>query len=353
MITEPIAVGKPARIQQSAAPSRIPAFDFTKGTLVLFMVLYHWLNYFYGFDGEIYKYLRFLTPSFIFITGFLISHVHFSKYGVGSYSLSKRLFTRGVKLLGVFIALNLLISPLAPGSLLRSVFAGRVTLAALDAVFFTARNSGNDAGKLASFGILVPISYLLMLAALLSMACRFFKYTFHAVCVLLVLCMIYVSSKGIESTNLELITVGLLGVALGYISEDQLRKFVSWPWMIVGAYCVYLVAITIGDVSLYVQMVGACLTTALIYMVGATVNSPRWAVGRILLLGRYSLFGYISQIAILQFLNVNLKHVNRGYLVLGASLVAGVVLTMISVEVVDRFRTRSKVFDGAYRAIFA
>jgi len=48
---------------QGAKSHRIPAFDFTKGTLVLFMVLYHWLNYFYGPQGDIYKYLRFLTPS--------------------------------------------------------------------------------------------------------------------------------------------------------------------------------------------------------------------------------------------------------------------------------------------------
>src|SRR4029077_598346 len=59
-------------ITLSAKRKRIPALDFTRGTLVLIMVLYHWLNYFVTADGTIYKYLRFLTPSFIFITGFLI-----------------------------------------------------------------------------------------------------------------------------------------------------------------------------------------------------------------------------------------------------------------------------------------
>ena len=48
--------------------SATPALDFTKGALVLIMVLYHWLNYFYGPRGDVYRYLRFLTPSFIFIT---------------------------------------------------------------------------------------------------------------------------------------------------------------------------------------------------------------------------------------------------------------------------------------------
>ena len=55
----------------STKSQRIPALDFTKGTLVLIMVLYHWVNYFIGNQWGYYRYLRFLTPSFIFITGFM------------------------------------------------------------------------------------------------------------------------------------------------------------------------------------------------------------------------------------------------------------------------------------------
>src|SRR5690242_13803806 len=90
-----------------AKASRIPALDFTKGALVLIMVLYHWINYFIGPDLD-YRYLRFLTPSFIFITGFLVSNVYLSKYRVNDPYLPKRLLTRGLKLLAVFIGLNVL-----------------------------------------------------------------------------------------------------------------------------------------------------------------------------------------------------------------------------------------------------
>src|SRR5258708_7836003 len=82
--------------------ARDNALDFTKGSLVLFMVLYHWLNYFVGIGGRHYDYLRFLTPSFIFITGFMISHILLPRYGTGGSSLPKRLAVRGLKLLGVF-----------------------------------------------------------------------------------------------------------------------------------------------------------------------------------------------------------------------------------------------------------
>ena len=89
--------------------SRDTAIDFTKGALVLFMVLYHWLNYFVGPQGQYYDYLRFLTPSFIFITGFMISQIQLRRYENSGRSLSKRLFVRGLKLLLVFLVLNALV----------------------------------------------------------------------------------------------------------------------------------------------------------------------------------------------------------------------------------------------------
>jgi peptidoglycan/LPS O-acetylase OafA/YrhL len=353
MTTAYAATSGQMKTERETTSNRIPAFDFTKGALVLFMVLFHWLNYFYGPHGEIYTYLRFLTPSFIFITGFLISHVHFAKYGIGSSKLSKRLLLRGLKLLILFIALNLIVGLLVPGSYLRTVFSQRSPLAILSAIFISGNTLGNGVGKVASFAILVPIGYLLILAALLIVASRFFKYTFHAVCGLLLLCMVLLDLYGIQSVNLELVTIGLLGVALGYVSETQIQTLVSFPWVLAAAYCAYLVAITIWDVSLYLQMVGACLTTTLIYIVGAKGGEPRRLRGHIELLGKYSLFAYVAQIAILQLLSASVRHINLGYFMLGASFVAGFALTMISVEAVDRARAISKTFDGVYRAVFA
>ncbi len=76
--------GLSIQVADSAPKSRrIPALDFTKGALVLLMVLYHWINYFVGPEVTYYyKYLRFLTPSFIFIAGFMISNVYLSKYAL-------------------------------------------------------------------------------------------------------------------------------------------------------------------------------------------------------------------------------------------------------------------------------
>jgi uncharacterized membrane protein len=42
-----------AKAKQTERP-RDTAIDFTKGALVLFMVLYHWLNYVFGPHGKYY-----------------------------------------------------------------------------------------------------------------------------------------------------------------------------------------------------------------------------------------------------------------------------------------------------------
>ena len=71
------------------------ALDFTKGLLVLLMVLYHWINYFVSQQGDFSEILRFITPSFIFITGFLIANVYLAKYAIDDPRLYKRLIQEG------------------------------------------------------------------------------------------------------------------------------------------------------------------------------------------------------------------------------------------------------------------
>src|SRR5271168_93738 len=131
-------------------PQRISALDFTKGALVLIMVLYHWINYFIGPQWEYYQYIRFLTPSFIFITGFMISNVYLSKYAAADPRLSKRLFTRGLKLMAIFLVLNL-----ARAFVVSALGTGVLTRNPLDpGNIFTILVSGNlpvTGGKLISF----------------------------------------------------------------------------------------------------------------------------------------------------------------------------------------------------------
>ena len=138
-------------------PLRNPALDFTKGALVLFMVLYHWLNYFISADGDFYRYIRFVTPSFIFITGFVMSNVYLAKYELSDSRLPKRLLQRGLKILAIFVVLNIVISLLLSrshdGRTLFSLFSA----SNLFAIYVTGNTVIAGGGKLAA-GVAVTAS---------------------------------------------------------------------------------------------------------------------------------------------------------------------------------------------------
>jgi peptidoglycan/LPS O-acetylase OafA/YrhL len=340
-------------VEKPAAAKRIPAFDFTKGALVLFMVLYHWLNYFIGPQGEYYNYLHFLTPSFIFITGFLISHVHFGKYGTGSARLSGRLLIRGLKLLAVFVSMNLLIALFLPNSSVRQALSGGSLGADLYGIFVSGDVLIDGIGKAASFTILVPIAYLLISSAGLLLLCRFSRYTFHLACGLLLLSVIFREARGIQGWNLEFLMIGLLGVVLGYATSAQVAAFVSHRLALCGAYCIYLVAVTIWGVPLSLRITSVILTTALIYILGDKKGKPGLLRSHIVLLGKYSLFGYLSQIVILQILRRFFGPGDLGVEALLLSLLLGFALSMASVEILDRMRIRVSGVDRLYKAVFA
>jgi len=332
---------------------RIPALDFTKGALVLLMVLYHWLNYFIATEGDFYRYLRFLTPSFIFITGFLISNVYLSKYEISDWQLPKRLMQRGLKILGVFIFLNMIVS-----FLLRESYSGKIlfdpmSIRNIIAIFVTGNVSIAGIGKGAVFHILVPISYVLLLSAGLLIASRLYKYIFHFVCMGFLLCVLILDLYGFESGNLDLLTIGLLGVTIGHVTIATINNIARHPFMLGGAYLCYISAITVWNVIYPLQVVGVCLSLMLIYMLGAKNAEPGKLRRHIILLGKYSLFGYLTQIAILQIIYRGLQHIDLGGSELAISLIGAVILTMLTVELVDRARARSTTLDGLYMAVFA
>jgi peptidoglycan/LPS O-acetylase OafA/YrhL len=336
----------------SSKSQRIPALDFTKGALVLIMVLYHWINYFIGPQWKYYFYLRFLTPSFIFITGFMISHVYLSKYSAADPRLLKRLLVRGLKLMAVFLALNLARNVIVPllgtGHGLRDIPS--------PGILFTTFVSGNfpDVGtKLVSFSILVPISYLLMISGMLMIPYRAYRYTFHVTCGALLLAIAALPFLGIRSYNLEFIAIGLLGVIAGFAPMRIIYSLGRFPYGLALAYLGYLAAITIWNVPFPLLIVGVLLNLSVIFLVGTAGSDASGFKNEVILLGKYSLLGYISQLAILQILRAVLGRMHLGLIVLPISFLAAFALTIVSIEIVDRARARSGKVDKVYKAVFA
>jgi peptidoglycan/LPS O-acetylase OafA/YrhL len=334
------------------AAQRIAALDFTKGTLVLIMVFYHWINYFIGSQWPYYFYLRFLTPSFIFITGFMISHVYLAKYDAADPRLPRRLFVRGLKLMAIFILLNVarvfIVPVLHTGALVENPLDVRN--------IFTVFVSGNFSvvsGKLVSFSILVPISYLLMFSGALMFPYRFYRYTFHVVCVSLLSSILILGLIGAQSQNLEFVTIGMLGVLTGFIPIEVISKFVRHPYMLAAAYLAYAIAITIWNVPFPLLIVGVFLSLMVIYLIGSRGNESGRIRKEVILLGKYSLFGYISQIGVLQLLSAGSHRLDLGIAGLVLTFLAAFALTVAAVEMADRARARTAKIDRLYKTIFA
>jgi hypothetical protein len=158
---------------------------------------------------------------------------------------------------------------------------------------------------------------------------------------------------GAECQNLELIVIGMLGLVVGFAPIGKINNFVRHPYAVAFAYLCYVIAITIWNVPFWLQVIGVPLSLTAIYLIAPDNAVPGTAGNVIILLGKYSLFGYISQIAILQILSVCLRSFHVGVVLQCVSFVAVTALTILSVELVDRARARAKGVDRLYKIVFA
>ena len=328
-----------------AGGRRVPALDFTKGMLVLIMVLYHWLNYFVGFDHEFYRYLRFLTPSFIFITGFLISNAYLSRYSASDIGLRRRLVQRGLKLLGLFVVLNLLASTIRP--------VNAVSFESLAGTIITGEVLLTTAGKGASFYVLVPIAHLLLLSALLLWMGTFFRHVFLVTLFSFLLAIVILDLNGLQSPNLELVAIGILGIVCGEIPLTTIDRLGRHWILLIIAYICYVAAIAVWDVRYYLQIIGVCLSLSILYLLGIERGEPGVLRKQLVLVGKYSLFAYIAQIAILQVLRRGLRHVALEPLTLTISFLMALGLTVLAVLILDRLRARAQTINRLYGAVFS
>ncbi len=325
---------------------RIGSIDFTKGMLVVFMVVYHALNY-SNWRMVPGQYLGFLPPSFILITGFLLTNVYTGKYQAGNWALYRRLLIRGVKLVLIFTVLNVVGNAVVA----QNYNGQRLSLAGFfqdwQAVFIW----GNE--RKASFGILLPIGYLLVVAPLLLRA--HFKNHYIMPCLalaLLVVCSV-MEQAGIAWSHLSMLNVGVIGAVAGTIPLVRMEAVLLQRWpMVVAAYMVYWVCRIVWGQIYPVQVFAACITVPLIHTVAVRLGATARWIHEVCRLGRYSLFSYIAQIAILQiFYRVRLFDVSP-LIELAFLGIGTLAATWVAVCLVEFFRRRSKLVEHGYRVAF-
>jgi len=320
---------------------RNDVIDFVKGALVLFMVVYHWSNYFVDIRWDVYRYLRFLTPSFTLITGFLISYTYLSRYAPDDAGLRGRLLRRGGKILLLFTALNAAGDIMLPGALA----GGRSMTQNLYAIYVVGNGS-------AAFDVLVPIAYFLLLAPLVLWVATRLRVRLQTVGIVAVLATVAAWASGVRSPNLELVAVALLGMGAGVVPFDRLERLAGRQGLLLAAYLGYLAAITALNIPFPLQVVGVCLTVLLLYAAGRTVGT-NWLSRRVVELGEYSLYAYIVHIVVLQLLRRGLRPFGLTGIELLIPFVLALVVTVLLVQAAIVARAKLRPADRLYRVVFA
>jgi hypothetical protein len=323
--------------------ARNNALDWTKGALIVFMVIYHAINY-SKYRVLAFDYLAFLPPSFILITGYIVGQVYASRYDLTSWKPYLRLVIRGLKLLILFTLFNVL-NCIARE---RSLIDGLWEFADRSGAIYLSRH-----GRAGIFEVLLPISYFLLLApALLWLRGRISAVIPIVAGAIFLLCFA-LERKGITPYNLSLLSAGLIGMAFGLIRAETMNRLAAKCYPALLFYIGYRLCSCFWGEPYWVQTFGVVATVFLLYGIAIHLSKVPWLGKTITVLGCYSLFGYLAQIALLR----SIVHLCGGT-VQTWPLVIGIILltTALLVGLVfgaDWLQRKNCIFKQAYKAVFA
>ena len=329
--------------------ARNQALDFTKGFLVIAMVVYHTMSYFLVDRTEYYFYVNYIAGSFLFISGLICGTIYLEKYLNDPQYVYKRLSRRSFKLIALFLSVNIIIH-----SILKKNYNGQelginIIFNNLYSIFVT----GDSA--LMAFEILLPIAYLLLVCQLLLFSVRL-KYILF---VLLIFIFGLTSYKHIDlGLNWNLILIGIGGFYSGIIcfaiSSILKNKIINvFVILLLLIYFFILVPqkIELNNISFYILI---NVVIANLYLIGKWLNAYNMITKNIIFFGQYSLLLYLSQIFILQILhkmiNINILWFNTGHFL----IIIAVNLCLLFICQGTRFLRDKYIFvDNIYRLIFS
>jgi hypothetical protein len=334
----------------TAPPSaRDASFDAVKGLLVLLMVAYHVLSITTTAGVEGFRYLRFVSGSFIFLSGFVVVRFMWERFSRAPLETGIRLIGRGLKVLLIFTALNLAIHASGFGNPAKPALGVDGFVRQATAIYL----AGD--GRISSFLILLPIAYLLMLAPLYLAAAK--RWPRAVPGALLAGCVAIGSGATEPSAVGEFLLVGACGLCLG--TPRWARR--------VFAPSDRPAAVTLAALAVALWLAGRYGNPLVLYDVGVVVvlklaidaarlapPSSAW-FGQAVLLGRYSLMAYVAQIALIQLAfkaSGSLRAEPAAPMTLAFALGTGVAC-WLGCLAMERLRHRAPLVDRAYRMVFA
>ena len=320
--------------------ARDEALDWVKGALVVLMVVYHSLNY-SPYHPVAFDHLAFLPPSFIFLAGFLLTNSYLGRYDVTDWRLHQRLVMRGAKLILLFTALNLGLYLIAVGPAAVGRFAENV-----QSIYVV------PAKRAASFPILASIGYLLLLAPLLLRIGSWSRWVLPALAFALLMFCSVMEWKGSVSYHLGMISYGIMGAAFGLLPLERVAGLARKWLIVVPLYCLYRTGGYFIGEPYAMQLTGVVTGLLVLYSVALALPRQPHAYGPIVLLGRYSLFGYIIQLGIIRVIAGFFGPFDTPLSVL-ILMLAALTATWAVTFIIDLLRARARFVDLTYKAAFA
>lgn len=332
-------------MSSAGGTTRNLTLDFVKGILVIVMVIYHTMNVFSTAGPEAYEYVRFVSGSFVFISGYIISAFYEKKFYADRIVTSKRLAVRGLKLIIVFTLLNILINLTGVGNPSKFQLGLQHYLSNFIAIY------GLGDPRYASFQILLPISYLLVISPFFLLFSQFRKLL-----TLVSLAIAFASSfAGIESINFVFTLIGLIGLFVGMVVNRSERSFYINNRLVIFIVifaCVFIMGYM--DRNLMTYSISVMVVTKLFYDLGRNTDLGNRIAQPIIIFGQYSLVCYIAQIIILQGLAGLLS---RPKLDFGYEIIFVFLFTNLSLLVLCVFLTflrfQYRLVDKTYKVIFS
>lgn len=329
-----------------AHTSRDTALDFLKGFLVEIMVIYHIFNYYFEVRPPILLYIDFVTGSFVFISGYLVSSVYQTKYRDNLRKMFFRLFYRGGKLLLLFLLINFAIYSAAIKNYNGYEFKMDQLLANLGSILLA------GSAKISAFELLVPIAYTLLLSSILVIIST--RALIILPTIALILCVsLFVNQD--HFFNLYYISIGLCGVAVGFFSQFIQRsslttraKFLS----IVSVSIYYLIISLWGRNNILPYIFGIVSVLFCVYSFASMFTSKNMVIDIFTVLGKYTLICYLAQILFLQILYRSIGGSVSTAISLSIAFVATNLFLYSLCRVIKRLCSTNKYIDKAYLLFF-
>jgi peptidoglycan/LPS O-acetylase OafA/YrhL len=332
-------------METSRNAARDLPLDFVKGILVVVMVVYHVMNYFSNAGPYEFGYVRFVTGSFIFISGYIISTFYRTRFQKDRTSAARRLYLRGLKLFAVFTSLNLLMTLTGIRNPTKAPLDLHSYLNNLNAIYVL------GSPRIAAFQILLSISYLLMISPVVLLFSRFRKSA-AIITLAIAFCLSFLDT---DSVNIGLGIVGLVGLSVGLLMGGLEDSFsIKQRSIIFAGLVIVIFLIDYLSRNVMTYSLGIMVMLKLFYDLGKSINLRHQVSQAIVLLGQYSLVCYIAQIVFLQAVARMFLQERWG---LGWEMVSIVLVTSLFLAalclLMRIIRERHVVMDKAYKLVFS